>query len=57
MSSNQVTPSDFFNPNTQVANIALISCPGAEALTEQINDLLALLAAFRSGAIVEQHKG
>ena len=26
------------------------------ALQEQINDLLALLAAFRSGAIVEQHK-
>ena len=27
------------------------------ALQEQIDDLLALLAAFRSGAIVEQHKG
>ena len=26
------------------------------ALQEQIDDLLALLAAFRSGAIVEQHK-
>ncbi len=26
------------------------------ALQEQINDLMALLAAFRSGAIVEQHK-
>ena len=37
MSTNQVTPSEFFNPETQVANIALIACPGAEVLTQQID--------------------
>ena len=37
MSNNAVTPSDFFSPDTQVANIALIACPGAEVLTQQID--------------------
>ena len=40
MSNNMVTPSDFFNPETQVANIALIACPGAETLTQQIDEHL-----------------
>jgi len=40
MSNNQVTHSDFFNPDTQVANIALIACPGAEVLTHQIDEHL-----------------
>ena len=38
--SNTVTPSAFFNPDTQVAHIALIACPGAEALTQQIDSHL-----------------
>ena len=37
MSKNTVTPSEFFNPDTQVANLALIACPGAEELTQQID--------------------
>ena len=40
MSKNSVTPSAFFNPETQVANLALIACPGAEELTILINDHL-----------------
>ena len=40
MSNNMVTPSDFFSPDTQVANIALIACPGAETLTQQIDQHL-----------------
>ena len=40
MSNNTVTPSDFFSPDTQVANIALIACPGAETLTQQIDQHL-----------------
>ena len=40
MSNNMVTPSDFFSPDTQVANIALIACPGAEVLTKQIETTL-----------------
>ncbi len=40
MSNNMVTPSDFFSPDTQVANIALIACPGAEVLTRQIDEHL-----------------
>ena len=40
MSNNMVTPSDFFSPDTQVANIALIACPGAEVLTKQIDEHL-----------------
>ena len=37
MSNNMVTPSDFFSPDTQVAHLALIACPGAEVLTRQID--------------------
>ena len=40
MSNNTVMPSDFFSPETQVAEVALIACPGAEALTKQIDEHL-----------------
>ena len=40
MSINFVTPSEFFNPDTQVAHLALIACPGAEELTRQIDEHL-----------------
>ena len=44
MSSNTVTPSEFFNPDTQVANLGLIACPGAEALTNLIDKHLRVWA-------------
>ncbi len=37
MSNNAVTPSAFFNPDTQEAHLSLIACPGAEELTAQID--------------------
>ena len=37
MSNNMITPSDFFNPDTQVAHLGLIACPGAEELTNLID--------------------
>ena len=37
MSNNNITPSDFFNPDTQVAHLGLIACPGAEELTNLID--------------------
>lgn len=37
MSSNRVTPSEFFNPDTQVAELALIACPGAEEFANLID--------------------
>ena len=37
MSKNTVTPSEFFNPETQAAHLALIACPGAEELTSHID--------------------
>ena len=37
MSNNVVTPSEFFNPSTQAANLVLIACPGAEELTRLID--------------------
>ena len=40
MSTNTVTPADFFNPGTQVAHPALIACPGAEELTRLIDSHL-----------------
>ncbi|MBE6975517.1 MAG: ribose-phosphate pyrophosphokinase, partial [Ruminococcaceae bacterium] len=40
MSNNQVTPSEFFSPDTQVAHLGLIACPGAEALTHLIDEHL-----------------
>ncbi len=40
MSSNNVKPEEFFSVNTQVADLALIACPGAEELTNQIDRFL-----------------
>ena len=40
MSNNMVTPSEFFNPETQVAHLGLIACPGAEELTRRIDEHL-----------------
>ena len=40
MSYNVVAPSEFFNPETQVAELALIACPGAEELAHQIDEHL-----------------
>ena len=40
MSNNMVTPSEFFNPDTQVAHLGLIACPGAEELTRRIDEHL-----------------
>lgn len=37
MSTKNVTPADFFNPDAQAAHLALIACPGAEVLTQQID--------------------
>ena len=37
MSNNMVESASFFNPDTQVAQPALIACPGAEELTRQID--------------------
>ena len=38
--SNNVKPEEFFSVNTQVADLALIACPGAEELTNQIDRFL-----------------
>ena len=40
MSNNAVTPSEFFNPETQVGHLRLIACPGAEALTNLFDNHL-----------------
>ncbi len=40
MSNNSPTPSSFFSPDTQVAHLALIACPGAEELTKLIDKRL-----------------
>lgn len=37
MSSSSVSPASFFSPDTQVANLCLISCPGAEDFTKLID--------------------
>lgn len=37
MSNNSITPSSFFNPETQVADLGLIACPGAEEFTNLID--------------------
>ena len=37
MSNNSPTPSSFFNPNNQIAHLALLPCPGAEELTKLID--------------------
>ena len=44
MSSNTVTPSEFFNPEAQVAHLGLIACPGAEELTNLIDGHLRVWA-------------
>ena len=40
MSYKAVTPSEFFNPETQSGHLRLIACPGAEELTKQIDNHL-----------------
>ncbi len=40
MYNNAVTPSEFFNPETQVGHLRLIACPGAEDLTKLIDNHL-----------------
>ncbi len=40
MSNNSVKPSSFFNPETQVAHLGLIACPGAEEFTHLIDNHL-----------------
>ena len=37
MSNNAISPVDFFSPAKQEAALALIACPGAEVLTQQID--------------------
>ncbi len=40
MTKNSVQPASFFAPETQVANLGLIACPGAEELTNRIDQHL-----------------
>ena len=40
MSKNTLKPEEFFSINTQIADLALIACPGAEQLTSQIDKFL-----------------
>ena len=40
MSKNVVTPAEFFNPARQEAALALIACPGAEELTNLVDQHL-----------------
>ena len=40
MSKNLVTPAEFFNPARQEAALALIACPGAEELTNLVDQHL-----------------
>ena len=40
MSNNSLKPEEFFSINTQIADLALIACPGAEELTGQIDRFL-----------------
>ena len=37
MPKNELKPSNFFNPNTQLAELCLIACPGAENLAALID--------------------
>ena len=37
MPKNELKPSNFFNPDTQLAELCLIACPGAEALAAKID--------------------
>ena len=40
MPKNELKPSNFFNPDTQLAELCLIACPGAEILAEKIEEHL-----------------
>jgi len=40
MSKNSVTPAHFFSPDRQEASLALIACPGAEELTQLVDQHL-----------------
>ena len=40
MSNSSVNPSSFFNPETQVADLGLIACPGAEEFAQLIDQHL-----------------
>ena len=44
MSNNAVTPSEFFNPETQVGHLRLIACPGAEELAKLVDNHLRVWA-------------
>ena len=35
MPKNELKPSNFFNPDTQLAALCLIACPGAEELAQK----------------------
>ena len=37
MPKNELKPSNFFNPDTQLAALCLLACPGAENLAKQID--------------------
>ena len=37
MPKNELKPSNFFNPDTQLATLCLIACPGAEDLAAKID--------------------
>ena len=37
MPKNELKPSNFFNPDTQLAALCLIACPGAEDLAKKID--------------------
>ena len=40
MSKNSVSPAEFFGSDRQEAYLALIACPGAEELTQQVDNHL-----------------
>ena len=40
MATNSIKPSEFFSPDTQVAHLRLIACPGAEELTNLVDNHL-----------------
>ena len=37
MPKSELKPSNFFNPDTQLAALCLIACPGAEELAKKID--------------------
>ena len=52
MSNKSPKPDIFFNPETKVANLGLIACPGAEELTKQIDSHLVAWAK-EVGMVIE----